>query len=163
MTLPLSFSGGLPKENLFPSLLHCWPEFLTRGQAGLSHTHISLSPSVVSSPFTETFACPARLELWTLFCFLIAVPHSLLICFSLLLNVLQSSSLLAARQASSEVPTAADLVSAIEQLVKSKLVSGGPRGSSTCVSPPCGSQGLASFCHVLLCPYLHSSCRIVSS
>uniref|UniRef100_A0A8C3LPC4 non-specific serine/threonine protein kinase n=1 Tax=Chrysolophus pictus TaxID=9089 RepID=A0A8C3LPC4_CHRPC len=34
-----------------------------------------------------------------------------------------SSSLLAARQSSSDVPTAADLVSAIEQLVKSKLVS----------------------------------------
>ncbi|XP_030895221.1 kalirin-like [Leptonychotes weddellii] len=32
-----------------------------------------------------------------------------------------SSSLLAARQASTEVPSAADLVSAIEQLVKSKL------------------------------------------
>uniref|UniRef100_A0A672UMG7 non-specific serine/threonine protein kinase n=1 Tax=Strigops habroptila TaxID=2489341 RepID=A0A672UMG7_STRHB len=34
-----------------------------------------------------------------------------------------SSSLLAARQSSSDVPTAADLVSAIEKLVKSKLVS----------------------------------------
>uniref|UniRef100_A0A663N607 non-specific serine/threonine protein kinase n=1 Tax=Athene cunicularia TaxID=194338 RepID=A0A663N607_ATHCN len=36
---------------------------------------------------------------------------------------LRSSSLLAARQSSSDVPTAADLVSAIEKLVKSKLVS----------------------------------------
>uniref|UniRef100_A0A8B9I6D0 non-specific serine/threonine protein kinase n=1 Tax=Anser brachyrhynchus TaxID=132585 RepID=A0A8B9I6D0_9AVES len=35
----------------------------------------------------------------------------------------ESSSLLAARQSSSDVPTAADLVSAIEKLVKSKLVS----------------------------------------
>nr|XP_027791880.1 kalirin isoform X13 [Marmota flaviventris] len=42
-----------------------------------------------------------------------------------------SSSLLAARQASSEVPTAADLVSAIEKLVKSKLTleGGSYRGS----------------------------------
>ncbi|EGV96406.1 Kalirin [Cricetulus griseus] len=43
----------------------------------------------------------------------------------------ESSSLLAARQASTEVPTAADLVSAIEKLVKSKLTleGGSYRGS----------------------------------
>ena len=54
---------------------------------------------------------------------------SLLLCPSLLtrpssLNrALQSSSLLAARQGSAEVPSAAELVSAIEKLVKTKMVS----------------------------------------
>lgn len=36
---------------------------------------------------------------------------------------LQSSALLASRQGSTEVPSAAELVSAIEKLVKTKLVS----------------------------------------
>jgi hypothetical protein len=57
------------------------------------------------------------------------VPRLSLTCFSFAVRVLQSS-LLAARQAPPDVPTAADLVSAIEKLVKNKLVSGHAGGSS---------------------------------
>lgn len=56
------------------------------------------------------------------------LPLLLLTRFSFAVRVLQSS-LLAARQAPTDVPTAADLVSAIEKLVKSKLVSGHAGGS----------------------------------
>lgn len=61
--------------------------------------------------------------------------------FSFAVRVLQSS-LLAARQAPTDVPTAADLVSAIEKLVKSKLVSGHAGGALRYLSPPCDSQNL---------------------
>uniref|UniRef100_A0A8C7E759 non-specific serine/threonine protein kinase n=1 Tax=Naja naja TaxID=35670 RepID=A0A8C7E759_NAJNA len=47
-----------------------------------------------------------------------------------------SSSLLASRQTSSDVPTAADLVSAIEKLVKSKLVSLRGKSTSLCAIRP---------------------------
>uniref|UniRef100_A0A286ZNZ8 Non-specific serine/threonine protein kinase n=1 Tax=Sus scrofa TaxID=9823 RepID=A0A286ZNZ8_PIG len=54
-----------------------------------------------------------------------------------------SSSLLAARQASTEVPTAADLVSAIEQLVKSKLsLEGGSYRGSLKDPTGCLNEGM---------------------
>ncbi|XP_036208935.1 kalirin isoform X21 [Myotis myotis] len=54
-----------------------------------------------------------------------------------------SSSLLAARQASAEVPTAADLVSAIEQLVKSKLsLEGGSYRGSLKDPAGCLNEGM---------------------
>lgn len=81
------------------------------------------------------------------------VPRLSLTCFSFAVRVLQSS-LLAARQAPPDVPTAADLVSAIEKLVKNKLVSGHAGGSSEYLSPPCGSQdlnqGLEPVSHILI-------------
>ncbi|NWX83205.1 KALRN protein, partial [Nothoprocta pentlandii] len=56
-----------------------------------------------------------------------------------------SSSLLAARQSSSDVPTAADLVSAIEQLVKNKLtLEGGSYRGSLKDATGCLSEGMAS-------------------
>uniref|UniRef100_A0A2K6F771 Kalirin RhoGEF kinase n=1 Tax=Propithecus coquereli TaxID=379532 RepID=A0A2K6F771_PROCO len=56
-----------------------------------------------------------------------------------------SSSLLAARQASTEVPTAADLVSAIEKLVKSKLsLEGGSYRGSLKDPAGCLNEGMAS-------------------
>uniref|UniRef100_A0A8B9GL28 Kalirin RhoGEF kinase n=1 Tax=Amazona collaria TaxID=241587 RepID=A0A8B9GL28_9PSIT len=55
-----------------------------------------------------------------------------------------SSSLLAARQSSSDVPTAADLVSAIEKLVKSKLtLEGGSYRGSLKDATGCLSEGMA--------------------
>ncbi|XP_040531425.1 kalirin isoform X17 [Gallus gallus] len=55
-----------------------------------------------------------------------------------------SSSLLAARQSSSDVPTAADLVSAIEQLVKSKLtLEGGSYRGSLKDATGCLNEGMA--------------------
>ncbi|XP_032301769.1 kalirin isoform X4 [Coturnix japonica] len=54
-----------------------------------------------------------------------------------------SSSLLAARQSSSDVPTAADLVSAIEQLVKSKLtLEGGSYRGSLKDATGCLNEGM---------------------
>ncbi|XP_010212427.1 PREDICTED: kalirin-like, partial [Tinamus guttatus] len=56
-----------------------------------------------------------------------------------------SSSLLAARQSSSDVPTAADLVSAIEQLVKSKLtLEGGSYRGSLKDATGCLNEGMTS-------------------
>ncbi|XP_037858403.1 kalirin isoform X32 [Chlorocebus sabaeus] len=55
-----------------------------------------------------------------------------------------SSSLLAARQASTEVPTAADLVSAIEKLVKNKLsLEGGSYRGSLKDPAGCPNEGMA--------------------
>lgn len=57
-TPPLS-PFDLPKGSLVPSLLLCWPEFLTRGQAGLSYTHTPYLPlSPLPSKWRTLLALP---------------------------------------------------------------------------------------------------------
>lgn len=90
----------------------------------------------LTTPMSLCCLCPLNTKLcspnWSFgVCGLLpnCVPRLSLIRFSFAVRVLQSS-LLAARQAPPDVPTAADLVSAIEKLVKNKLVSGHAGGSS---------------------------------
>lgn len=54
----------------------------------------------------------------------ISLPASSLMLLNSFAGDLQSCALLASRQGSTEVPSAAELVSAIEKLVKTKMVSG---------------------------------------
>lgn len=81
---PPSSSGGLPKQSLIGPVLCCWPELLTRGQAGLPHSHSTPISLCHLFPLNIELCFPCLLSALYLLCFfLIAIPHSLLICFSL--------------------------------------------------------------------------------